>query len=74
MMAMENKDHLRRSPLLGVIDLVTAELRDRQNKGILRRDFCSAQCNTITMKFVDLYDRVKENQRVAMIDSKITSL
>lgn len=40
----------------------------------MRRDYCSAQKNTIAMKFVDLYDRVKGNQRMAMVDTKIASL
>jgi len=65
---------IRRLPILTVIDLVVKELDERQIHGHLPKHFSQTEKNAIAMKFVDLHDRVNKNQRVAMLDTQLTTL
>ena len=66
--AMIDPKNIKKSPFLATIDLVLQELNERQAKGQLGKFYSQAQKNRIAMKFVDLFDRVKRNQRMAMQD------
>ena len=71
---MDHPESIKKSPFLATIDLVLKELNERQEKGQLGKFYSQAQKNRIAMKFVDLYDRVKKNQRMAMQDTKVRDM
>ena len=51
------------------------ELDERKTKGFLsRQNHGALQKNAIALKFVDLYVKVKENQKLATVDSRFDRL
>ena len=61
MMALIDMKTLRRTPILAMIEQIHKELDERQAAGHLRKDFCSVQKNDIAVRFVELFDHIKQN-------------
>ena len=62
-----NKEHLKKSPSLAIIDLVHKEMQERQNNGYVPKSgFCLQEKNRVALKFLDLHDRVVKHQKQAM--------
>ena len=51
----------KRSKSMAIIEIVKKEINKRQNNGFIRKDFSDKDKNKIAMKFIELYNRVRDN-------------
>ena len=70
MSAIKNPTLASNSSTLSLLNIMLSELNDRQTKGLLNKNNTSAQSkNALALKFLDLHANVKNNQRLANIDT-----
>ena len=46
---------------MAIIEIVKTEINKRQKNGFIRKDFSDKDKNKIAMKFIELYNRVRDN-------------